>query len=422
MSLTVFLGIIMSTSAAVAQEKNAADFKGRDPGTVWNREELYQVPETRQWDKAKHLQSRAILIKSEPWHGTNTWVFAHYGIPEHASKAHPVPGVVLVHGGAGTAYPAWVATWVQRGYAAICVDNCGSLPIRTADYKWLKNPEGGPTGWGRLDLVDEPEKEQWFYHAVAAVVRSHSFLRSLPEVDAESIGITGISWGGILTCVTAAVDERFKYAMPVYGCGFNCDPESGGIMSMRLNADKEAATAKWFRLWDPSNYLPYAKCPFLWVDGTNDFAFRLENVRRSADLKPGANAFATIVRMVHSHGVYGENPPELFAFADYHANGGADIVRFGDCVTKNGVFTALFSRNGRSLVRAELVYTEDLGTGPANDRYWKTQTIEFFDPDSSAVSVAVPPSAKRYFVNLIDYFGLIASTPLQSTPACEVGH
>ena len=60
-----------------------------------------------------------------------------------------------------------------------------------------------------------------------------------------------------------------------------------------------------------SAFLPHAKCPFLWVDGTNDFAFRLDNVRRSADLVPSKSAFATITRMVHSHGFYGENPPEI---------------------------------------------------------------------------------------------------------------
>ena len=390
----------------------------RTPESVWNREELYQPPKTRRWDKAKNLQTRSILIESELWKGKPTWVFAHYGIPEHASSAHPAPGIVLVHGGQGTAYPSWVATWVQRGYAAICVDNCGSLPVRTADGKWLKNPEGGPTGWGRLDLVDEPEKEQWMYHAVAAVVRSHSFLRSLPEVDAKRIGITGISWGGILTCISAAVDERFAYAIPVYGCGFNCDPEIG-IMACRKNFGHPDKTAKWFSLWDPANYLPFAKCPFLWVDGTNDFAFKLENVRRSADLLSGQSSFATIVRMIHSHGVYGENQPEIFAFADHYANGGRDIVRFGESVTTNGVFSVPFDANGRNLVRAEFIFATDEGKKDGTDRYWNTLPIEHFDSKSGVLSVAIPESAKKYFVNLIDYFGLIASTPLQSNDGAK---
>jgi len=384
----------------------------RNPAEIWNLDELYKKPDTRIWEHAAHLQTRPILIRSEPWQGKPTWVFAYYGVPERASKEHPVPAIVLANGGGGTAYPAWVATWVQRGYAAICVDTCGSLPVRQADNKWLKNPEGGPVGWGRLDIVDEPEREQWMYHAVAAVVRSHSFLRSLPEVDASCVGITGISWGGVLTCLSAAADSRFAYAIPVYGCAFNCTPGEG-IMAKDENAGRPDASEKWFRLWDPAGYLPFAKCPFLWVDGTNDRAFRLDNVRRSADLKPGANAFATITRMVHSHGPCGENQPEIFAFADHYANGGKDVVRVERAGTEDGVFTVAFAANGHKVVRAELVYTADGEDVAWPGRYWHTLAVDRFDPEAGAVSVHVPAEAKMYHLNLVDYNGLVSSTPLQ---------
>ena len=41
-------------------------------------------------------------------------------------------------------------------------------------------------------------------------------LRAQPDVDAARIGLTGISWGGYLTCITAGVDDRFRFAVPVY--------------------------------------------------------------------------------------------------------------------------------------------------------------------------------------------------------------
>ena len=56
-------------------------------------------------------------------------------------------------------------------------------------------------------------QDMWSYHAVAAVVRGHSLLRSLPNVDAERIGVTGISWGGYLTCIVAGVADRFRHAV-----------------------------------------------------------------------------------------------------------------------------------------------------------------------------------------------------------------
>ena len=45
-------------------------------------------------------------------------MFASYGIPENANKDNPVPAIVLVHGGGGTASSSWVKTWVEKGYAA----------------------------------------------------------------------------------------------------------------------------------------------------------------------------------------------------------------------------------------------------------------------------------------------------------------
>jgi hypothetical protein len=33
-----------------------------------------------------------------------------------------VPGIVLLHGGGGTAFESWVKLWVDRGYAAIAID------------------------------------------------------------------------------------------------------------------------------------------------------------------------------------------------------------------------------------------------------------------------------------------------------------
>jgi hypothetical protein len=55
---------------------------------------------------------------------------------------------------------------------------------------------------------------------VTAALNAHSLLAAHPAVDADRIGLTGISWGGYMTCVVAGVDPRYKFAVPVYGCGF----------------------------------------------------------------------------------------------------------------------------------------------------------------------------------------------------------
>jgi len=86
-----------------------------------------------------------------------------------------------------------------------------------------KLPDGGPeqsdqTKFRNFDAGDT--KNMWTYHAIADVILSHSLLLSLPKVDKNRTGVTGISWGGYLTCIVAGVDHRFKAATPTYGCGF----------------------------------------------------------------------------------------------------------------------------------------------------------------------------------------------------------
>jgi hypothetical protein len=82
---------------------------------------------------------------------------------------------------------------------------------------------GGPPGWDasfRQVAEKEPLEDQWQYHAVTAALNAHTLLAAHPAVDAGRIGLTGISWGGYMTCVVAGVDPRYRFAVPVYGCGF----------------------------------------------------------------------------------------------------------------------------------------------------------------------------------------------------------
>lgn len=375
----------------------------RNPADVWDLERLKKPPRVREYPHEFRSEVTPLFLEGEPFRGRETWCFAFFGVPDGASPDNPAPGIVLVHGGSGTAYPEWVRRWVRRGYAAVCVDTCGALPIRTADGAWLANPEGGPRGWGRVDAADDPERDQWPYHAVAAAIRSHSFLRNLPNVDARAIGVTGVSWGGFLTCILAAADDRLRFAAPVYGCGFNHEP--GG-----LTAD-QPLSAKWASLWDPCVFLPLAKCPMLWVDGTNDFAFSLDRVRRSAALAPVPHAFSTHLRMAHGHGEPGEGPREILAFADHFARGRRDIVRVGESRVEGGRVSTSFEAAGRTIARAELMWTADGVDVRWNERRWETRILKNLDSASGSVSADLPTDAFAWILNLVTDDGLVFSTP-----------
>jgi dienelactone hydrolase len=219
-----------------------------------------------------------------------------------------------VHGGGGTAFANWVRLWNGRGYAAIAIDTCGSVPISAGNDTWQRSPFGGPPCWEEsFDQLDWPEKDQWPYHSVAAIILANSLLRSFPEIDPDRIGITGISWGGYLTALAASIDRRFRFAAPVYGCGF-LGEDSYWVPQFRMMGAAKAR--EWLRLWDPSIYLKKAKMPFLWVDGTNDEFYPLDSLRKSYLLPHVPRTLSIRVRMTHSHDE-GERPEEIFAFADH---------------------------------------------------------------------------------------------------------
>ena len=182
-----------------------------------------------------------------------------------------------MQGGGGTAFDVWVALWNARGYAAITFDQCGDVPT-TPNFgdgaPHERHADGGPPGWGasfQQVAAGEATEDVWGYHAVGAALAAHTLLASHPAVDPDRIGLTGISWGGYLTCVVAGVDPRYRFAAPVYGCGFLgdnsvwSDPGGPGL-TPELDMATEGAQ-RWVEAWDPSVYLPSAKMPMLWVNG-----------------------------------------------------------------------------------------------------------------------------------------------------------
>ncbi len=235
--------------------------------------------------------ARGVYFDSIPWRGKPTRVFAWVGVPTHLKPGQKVPAVVLIHGGGGTAFAQWVRLWTAHGYAAIALDTCGQIPRKRADNKlWERDVQGGPGGWGGFDQVDEPPTDQWPYHAVIDVILANSLVRSLPEVDANHVGIVGISWGGYLTCICAGLDHRFAFAIPVYGCGYLGDDSAWLSDFERLGPDK---SAMWLKAWDPAQYLPDAAMPILWVDGTNDSNYPLDSLQRSYLLTKGPRTLVT---------------------------------------------------------------------------------------------------------------------------------
>jgi dienelactone hydrolase len=349
--LVIWSALFLSIGSASAQ-----------PGP-WKIEELAKSPRVEWLDKAGKL--RRLHYESEPYQSKPTRVFAYYAEPEKIDGK--LPAMVLVHGGGGTAFAEWAQLWAKRGYIAIAMDLAGHGEGRK------RLPDGGPDQDDVSRFKQNDVKEMWSYHAVAAVIRAHSLLRSLPNVDPDRVGITGISWGGYLTCIVAGVDDRFKAAVPVYGCGFIHEnsvwlPTFGKM------------PGEWRKIWvenfEPSRYLGQAKMPMLFVNGTNDFAYPLDSYQRSYRLVKNRNLCIT-VNMPHGH-EQGWAPKEIGLFVDQHLRAGKPLFRFADIrdrmQEKDGVITLPILQT-QEIKSVSAHWTTDT-KGPWQKRKWESRLAE----------------------------------------------
>ena len=342
---------------------------------------------------------RALFYEGLPWQGKPTRVFAWYGAPEHAEGAK-LPAMVLAHGGGGTAFDEWVRIWNRRGYAAISMDLTGSAPGGAPGerprHEWAGPPHKGE------DYAAEPVADQWPYHAVADIVLAHSLLRSFPEVDADRIGLTGISWGGFLTGIAASVDKRFRFAVPVYGCGFINDSPAWASTWEAMGPERADT---WHRLWDPSQYVAAIEAPTLWVNGANDRHYPLSIHGRTYALCGGDKRLSVRPGLGHSH-VSGWQPEEIYAYADSLVNNGAPFLRITAHGREGSEVWAEYDPSGPP-TSAELRYTMDVKDWVECEWLAAPATI---DADAHRVRATIPDGWHAYFINLIDGRGLIVST------------
>ncbi|MBC7808614.1 MAG: acetylxylan esterase [Akkermansiaceae bacterium] len=354
----------------------------------------YEVP--KEWE-ADRPGVRALLYDGLPYKGKPTKVFAWLGIPDH-KPGEKVPAVVFIHGGGGTADDNVVNMWVKRGYACISIDDVGSYPNAKE-----KPDIGGPRGNGEcFEQVNDDPKEQWMYHAVGQIALANSLLRSMPEIDANKIGITGLSWGGVVTSVVAGVDHRFKWAAPVYGGAHLEDSE---FFKPVLAA---FGTEKWIGLWDAQQYLPHAKMPMLWITGTNDDYFQMPEWQKSYRLPQGPRTILLNWRMVHAPWA-GSDPKEIEVFADSIVRGGEPLPRVGT-PKRTGTRVTVPVESRSPIVKAELTHTAD--TGAWSKRDWKIDQVTV-TPDAkgrTTVSGTLPTGTRVWYVRVEDSRGVKVSS------------
>ena len=374
-----------------------------------------------QQDKPVH----ALTYAGEVYQGHPTQVYAFYASPVTvgdvpAAAGKTFPGVVLVHGGGGTAFADWAFLWAKRGYAAIAMDLAGSRPPdpvfdpktgapvgHQSDAKVrTRLPDGGPPQGSteKFSTIGGDKHDQWPFHAVASVMRAHTLLRSFKEVQAEHTALTGISWGGYTTCLVASLDDRFKAAVPVYGCGFLHEGES--VQKPMIDALGERRDL-WVKTYDPGSLLPRCHVPILFVNGSNDVHYVLDSYMKSFNVVPGEKQMRIELNMHHGHPP-GWAPKEIGLFIDSKCRAGTPLPVPGIPVIKDGRIQAAV-QSATALKNAVLYYTSEAGLRSA--RKWVTVPAAV---EGRTIAAPAPPKeANTWFLTVTDERGAMVSTVVQ---------
>ena len=373
----------------------------------------------------------SLTYTGETYKGHPSQVFAFYASPvtlgEVAAGTKTFPGVVLIHGGGGTAFADWAYLWAKRGYAAIAMDLGGTRPPdpvfdpktgapvgHQSEAKFRTPlPDGGPPQGGteKFNTIGGNKNDQWPFHAVANAMRAHSLLRSFPEVQAEHTAVTGISWGGYTTCLVASLDDRFKAAVPVYGCGFLHEGES--VQKPMIDALGDLRD-KWVKTYDPGSLLPRCHVPIFFVNGSNDVHYVLDSYMKSYNAaRNTARQIREQVKMPHGHEP-GWAPKEIGVFIDSVLLDKPKLPQVSPPVQEGRNVAAIVS--DAAVASANVQFTVD--ENEVNKHEWQSvdATIDITGTKSAIATTkliaTIPDHVKLYFFTVTTAEGLMVSSPV----------
>jgi len=269
---TVFCPLFLAWMPFLPARNVAADAPAANSSIkgLWEsvdpRKEPLEVETRREWNE-ESVQYTQLYFTGETWEGEKTRIYAVQGAPTDGKN---LPGILHIHGGGQTASQDWVKFWAKRGYVCVTFDFCGDwrkqAPDRVEFMKWGKVHADMAEVSGGISMKPTPRHNPWFHWALTAR-RALTLLERNPQVDADRLGIFGISVGGTLTWLVAAMDERVKTAVPIYGCGWTTYTRPDQTPDDPVDED----TCLWRRLISPEAYAPLVRCPLLFMNATNDF-------------------------------------------------------------------------------------------------------------------------------------------------------
>lgn len=338
--------------------------------------------------------------------GDQKSVFAFLGKPADFDSSKKYPAVVLVHGGGGSADPRWVKKWNDAGFVAISIDMYGNRITgldSNSNYVKAENDTALRTNpYSAATSFKAKAEESMMYNNVINVIHAHNLLRSLDYVDNDKIGISGISWGAVTTSTVIGIDNRFAFAVPIYGCGYLYESETEFKTMLGDNL-----------YWDPSNYIEDANIPTLWMNSNADPFFSINAFSKSYKLSANVSGNARMIikdKASLSHGQnIARNLTEPIAFAKSIVSDGVSLPLITSTVFSDNTVNVRFSASTAS--SASLMYNTDANIPyQGSDMVWSEAAASI---SNGTITAEVPDDAQRFYINIKDSTGaVIASSEL----------
>lgn len=213
---------------------------------------------------------RVYEVHYDGWRGAR--ICAWYLLPEGDG---PFPCLVQYHGYSGSKQDVYhYLSWVLQGFAVFAVDVRG----QSGNSSDPGNYTGGHVrGWMTQGIMDP---DQYYYRGVYVdCVRALDLVSLRPEVDAQRVGIMGVSQGGGLTLAVAGLDSRPILAMPEvpYLCHFQRAVDvavNGPYLEipdyLRRWPQREGQVWRTLSYFDNLNLAAGITCPVLMTVGLQD--------------------------------------------------------------------------------------------------------------------------------------------------------
>ncbi|MEZ6126619.1 MAG: dienelactone hydrolase family protein [Planctomycetaceae bacterium] len=313
-TIPLFLLAIAALSAMTLRAADTFEPYQRDADVPRNVTDLWKnydatkepldIEIVREW-KTDGIITRYVTFRVGTFKGTEARIAAYYSFPD-SGRRHAA--FVWSHGGGQRAERGRGVYFAKQGFATVDINWLGRPMEDDIDVNtdWGNvDPSQGPQFYSKalrsnwkhdlrpdefsLDPVVSPRNSNWFLLAVAGR-RAITFLEQQPEVDANRIGFSGFSMGGMITALTA-IDSRLKAVVPfVGGTGFKHIDFPGGIEGSSIRHSFRGEELDLYtRTMDAGSYWPLARCPVMFISSSNDFHSTFERIYQSMALLPHQN-------------------------------------------------------------------------------------------------------------------------------------